>query len=50
MKEKYVQEIIEYLDTQEESQVKGLAELSRFIDKNRLIYIITFVNKLFGSH
>ena len=49
MKERYVAEIIQYLDSQDENQVKGLAELTHIIDKSRLIYIIAFVNKLFGS-
>ena len=48
MKEEYISEIVQYLDSQDEIQVKCLAELSRFIDANRLIYIITFVKKLFG--
>lgn len=50
MKEKYVAEIIQYLNEQDEIHVKGLAELSHFMSNNRLTYIIEFVNKLFGSH
>ena len=48
MKEEYIAEIVQYLDSQDEIQVKCLAELSHFVDTNRLIYIITFVKKLFG--
>lgn len=48
MKEEYIAEIVRYLDSQDEIQVKCLAELSRFVDKSRLIYIITFCTKLFG--
>ena len=48
MKEEYIAEIIRYLNSQDEIQVKGLAELSRIVDNSGLIYIITFVKKLFG--
>lgn len=50
MKEKYIAEIIQYVNAQDESQIKRLAELTHIVDKNRLIYILTFVKKLFGSH
>lgn len=49
MKEKYITEILQYLNSQDESQIKCLAELTHIIDTNKLIYIITFVKKLFGS-
>lgn len=49
MKEKYIEEIIQYVNAQDESQVKGLAELTRIVDKSRLIYIIALVSKLFGG-
>ena len=47
MKEKYIQEIIDFLNAQDESHVKGLAELSRIVDRKRLAYIITFAEKFF---
>ena len=49
MKEQYISEIMHYLNTQDEKQIKGLAELSRIVDTSKLIYIITFVKNLFGS-
>lgn len=50
MKEKYIAEILQYVNSQDESSVKALAELTHFVDKSKLLYIITFVKKLFGSH
>lgn len=50
MKEKYMQEILQYLNTQDETQLGWLAEMSHYVDKKRLLYIFTFVKKLFGSH
>ena len=50
MKEQYIQEIIQYVNAQDEEQVKCLAELSHIIDKTKLIYILTFITKVFGSH
>lgn len=49
MKEKYIAEILQYVNNQDEQQIKMLAELSRIIDTSKLIYILTFVTKLFGS-
>ena len=50
MKDKYIAEILQYVNSQDESLIKGLADLTHFVDRSKLIYIITFVNKLFGSH
>ena len=50
MKEKYITEIMQYVNAQDEQQIRCLAELSRIVDKTRLIYILTFVTKMFGSH
>lgn len=50
MKEKYVDEILEYVNAQDETQLKWLAEMSHYVDSNKLQYIFTFVSKLFGSH
>ena len=50
MKEKYIEEIMQYLDAQDEQAIKWLAEMSHFVDKSRLLYIFTFATKLFGSH
>lgn len=49
MKEKYIAEITHYVNAQEEEHIKCLAELTHIVDKNRLIYILTFIKKLFGS-
>ena len=49
MKEKYINEILEYVNSRDEQQLKWLAEMSRYVDNNRLLYIFTFVSKLFGS-
>lgn len=50
MKEEYIKEIMQYVHSQDETQLKWLAEMSRYVDKNRLLYIFTFVSKLFGSN
>ena len=47
MKEKYIQEIVEYLKAQDERLVQGLAELSRIVDRKRLEYIVAFAKKYF---
>ena len=49
MKEEYITEIVNYVNAQDEQLIQRLAELSRIVDKTRLIYILTFVGKLFGS-
>ena len=49
MKEKYIAEIIQYVNNQDEQQIRWLAELTHIIDTSKLIYILTFVTKLFGS-
>ena len=49
MKEKYIEEILQYVNAQDESQIKCLAELTHCVDKSRLLYITTFVRKLFGG-
>lgn len=49
MKEKYKAEILQYVDAQDEKQLEWLAEMSHYVDKSRLLYIFTFVRKLFGS-
>ena len=49
MKEKYIEEIMQYVNSQDEQGVKCLAEMSHIVDKTRLLYIFTFVTKLFGS-
>ena len=49
MKEEYITEIVNYVNAQDEQLIQRLAELSRIVDKARLIYILTFVGKLFGS-
>ena len=49
MKEKYLKEIMQYLNDQDEEGVKWLAEMSHIVDKTRLLYIFTLVTKLFGS-
>ena len=49
MKEEYITEIVNYVNAQDEQLIQRLAELSRIVDKARLIYILAFVGKLFGS-
>ena len=49
MKEKYIAEILQYVDAQDEKQLKCLAEMSHYVDSSRLLYIFTLVSKLFGS-
>ena len=49
MKEKYIAEIFQYVNDQDEKQIKWLAELTHVVDKSKLIYVLTFVTKLFGS-
>ena len=49
MKEEYITEILNYVNAQDEQLIQRLAELSRIVDKTRLIYILAFVGKLFGS-
>ena len=49
MKEEYITEIVNYVNAQDEQLIQRLAELSRIVDKAKLIYILTFVGKLFGS-
>ena len=49
MREKYIEEIMQYLNAQDEQEIKYLAEMSHIVDKARLLYIFTFVTKLFGS-
>lgn len=49
MKDKYINEILEYVNSRDEQQLKWLAEMSHYVDNNRLLYIFTFVSKLFGS-
>ena len=50
MKEKHIEEIMQYLNEQDEQAIKWLAEMSHFVDKSRLLYIFTFATRLFGSH
>lgn len=50
MKEKYIAEILEYVNAQDEKQLAWLAEMSHYVDSGKLSYIFTFVSKLFGSH
>ena len=50
MKEKYITEIMQYVNAQDETQLRCLAEMSHYVDKSRLQYIFTFVSRLFGSH
>ena len=50
MKEQYLSEIMQYVNEQDETQLKWLAEMSHYVDRNRLQYIFTFVSKIFGSH
>ena len=47
MKEDYINEIMQYVNAQDEKQIQCLAELSRIVDRSRLIYILTFAQKLF---
>ena len=49
MKETYIEEIINYVNSQDEKQIKWLAEMTHYIDESKLIYILTFIQKLFGS-
>ena len=49
MKDEYIAEIIQYVNNQDEQQIKWLAELTHIIDTSKLIYILTFASKLFGS-
>lgn len=49
MKEEYITEIVNYVNAQDEQLIQRLAELSRIVDKAKLIYILEFVGKLFGS-
>ena len=49
MKEEYITEILNYVNAQDEQLIQRLAELSRIVDKAKLIYILAFVGKLFGS-
>ena len=49
MKEEYINEILNYVNAQDEQLIQRLAELSRIVDKAKLIYILAFVGKLFGS-
>ena len=49
MREEYITEILNYVNAQDEQLIQRLAELSRIVDKTRLIYILAFVGKLFGS-
>lgn len=48
MKEKYIQEIMNYVNAQDENHIRCLAELSRIVDKAKLVYILTFITKMFG--
>ena len=48
-KAEYINEILNYVNAQDDQQIQRLAELSRIVDKTRLIYIIAFVGKIFGS-
>lgn len=49
MKEKYISEIMQYVNEQNETQLKWLAEMSHYVDSKRLAYIFAFVSKLFGA-
>lgn len=49
MREKYISEILQYVNAQDETQLKWLAEMSHYVDKSKLLYIFTFVSKLFGN-
>lgn len=49
MKEQYIAEIVQYVNEQDEKNIKWLAELTHLVDANRLTYILTFVGKLFGG-
>ena len=48
MREKYIAEITQYVNAQEEDHVRCLAELTHVVDKARLLYVLTFIQKLFG--
>ena len=50
MKDEYINEILNYVNAQDDQAIQRLAELSRIVDKAKLIYLLTFVGKLFGSH
>ena len=49
MREKNLEEIMQYLNNQDEQAIEWLAKMSHFVDKARLLYIFTFASKLFGS-
>ena len=48
-KTEYINEILNYVNAQDEELIQRLAELSRIVDKARLTYILAFVGKIFGS-
>ena len=48
-KSEYINEILNYVNAQDDQLIQRLAELSRIVDKARLTYILAFVGKLFGS-
>lgn len=50
MKEQNLTEIMQFISTQSETNIERMAEITRFIDENKLLYILTFINKMFGSN
>lgn len=53
MKEKYIAEIIQLLNSMNESQLSRLVEFTHLasdLTESQLLYILTFANKIFGSH
>ena len=50
MKDEYINEILNYVNAQDDQAIQCLAELSRIVDKSRLTYILALIGKLFGSH
>ena len=48
-KTEYINEILNYVNAQDEELIQRLAELSRIVDKARLTYILAFGGKIFGS-
>lgn len=53
MKEKYISEIVQLLSSMNESQLSRFVEFAQFasdLTDSQLLYILTFINKMFGSH
>ena len=50
MKEQNLSEIMQFIAAQSENNIERIAEITRFIDENKLLYILTFINKMFGHH